>query len=46
MTASLCACRCLTDTLVQVPSGEGREELKTGDSRVCGSRCLAWSASI
>ena len=47
MNASLCTRRCLTDTLVQVPSGEGREELKTGSSvrqQVFGLVCQHLSA--
>ena len=47
MTASLCACRCLTDTLVQVPSGAEREELEMGSSvrqQVFGLVCQHLSA--
>ena len=47
MTASLCACRCLTDTLVQVPSGEEHKELKMGRSvrqQVFGLVCQHLSA--
>ena len=47
MTASLSACRCLTDTLVQVPSGEAHEELEMGRSvrqQVVGLVCQHLSA--
>ena len=47
MTALLCACRCLTDTLVQVPSGDEHEELEVGRSvrqQVFGLVCQHLSA--
>ena len=47
MTASLYACRCLTDTLVQVPSGEEHKELAMGRSarqQVFGLVCQHLSA--
>ena len=47
MTASLCACRCLTDTLVQVLSGVEHEQLEVGSSvrqQVFGLVCQHLSA--